>query len=183
MNGLLPDWWNHKDHAVLKAVQVFGTVKGRKALHKILYFAGLKTSLFKYQWYEYGPYSMELSYKITDHVFDQSLDVKEDDGGASCDMSLSASGGRMLGRSRYEELDSAIIWARGILGEGMPPSQLDLVASVHYLLSCVGEQGKVHGFMERLKPAVDFTAGDVEQALRFLEEKSVIEKAIAGVAK
>lgn len=175
MNGLLPDWWNHKDHAVLKAVQVFGTVKGRKALHKILYFAGLKTNLFKYQWYEYGPYSPELSYKITDHVFDQSLDVK----GARYDMSLSASGGRMLGRSRYKELDSAILWAHEILGKDMPPRQLELVASVHYLLSCVGEQNKVHGFMERLKPAANFTAGDVEQALRFLEEKSVIERSPA----
>ena len=35
-----PDWWTNKDYAVLKAVEVFGTVRGRKALHKILYFAG-----------------------------------------------------------------------------------------------------------------------------------------------
>ena len=41
----------------LRAVEAFGTVRGRKALHKVLYFANLKQHLFKYQWYRYGTYS------------------------------------------------------------------------------------------------------------------------------
>lgn len=172
---MYPDWWSKKDYAVLKAVQVFGPVRGRRALHKILYFANLKTHTFKYQWYTYGPYSPELGYKIADHVHDKSLDVKKDGmgGKARYDMSLSADGSRLLENARYEEIDSALGWAHALLGGGMPPRETELLASVHYIASCGHEPGMVHGIMRDLKPAAGFTAGDVGRAVRFLGRKGL----------
>ena len=78
-----PDWWTNKDYAVLKAVEVFGTVRGRKALHKILYFANLKEHMFKYQWYKYGPYSPDLAPTIANHVSSESLRVEKDESGGN----------------------------------------------------------------------------------------------------
>ena len=170
----LPDWWGRKDYAVLKAEQVFGSVKGRKALHKILYFANLETDMFKYQWYAYGPYSTELAYKIADHVLYRHLDEDDAGGKTRHDMSLSESGGRLLGGARHEHIDSALGRAHALLRDA-PPRRMDLLASVHYAFSCVREPGKVCGFMQALKPAANFTAVDVEEALLFLQSKSVID--------
>ena len=173
---MYPDWWGKKDYAVLKAVQAFGPVRGRRALHKILYFANLKTHTFKYQWYTYGPYSPELAYKIADHVYGRSLDVEKGGGGgrARYDMSLSAGGGRLLENARYKEIDSALDWAHALLGGGMPPREMELLASVHYIASCGHGPGRVHGAMLDLKPAAGFTAGYVERAMRFLERKGLL---------
>lgn len=167
---------------MLKAVQMFDPVKGRKALHKILYFANLKTHTFKYQWYTYGPYSPELGYKIADHVYGKSLDVKKDDSGGKTryDMSLSADGSKLLEKARHEEIDSALGWAHKILGNGTLPREMELLASVHYIASCGHEPSKVHGVMLNLKPKAGFTADDVGWAMRFLERKGLLESEAAG---
>ena len=140
---LKPDWWTKKDYAVLKAVQTFRSVKGRKALHKILYFVNIKTRMFKYQWYTYGPYSQELAYKIADHVCDQSLDVKKHDDGKTTryDMILSKSGRNLLSGFNYAEIDSALKTVHVVLRD-MPPRKMELLASVHYIASCGYEQSK-----------------------------------------
>lgn len=176
-----PDWWCRKDYAVLKAVEVFGTVKGRKALHKILYFANLKTSTFKYQWYRYGPYSPDLAYKISDHVFDTSLDVTEDGSGdrTRYDMRLSPLGRRMLEYGSYEEVDSALGWVHELLGD-MTPRRMELTASVHYLVCRGHARGEVHGIIDDLKPKSGFTEGDVEQALKLLDGKGMLEPRAAA---
>lgn len=179
MSVPLPDWWSRKDYAVLKAVQLFGPVKGRKSLHKILYFVNLKTDMFEYQWYECGPYSPELAYKIADHVLDKSLNVEDGGGMTRYDMSLSAGGGRLLDGVRHARIDSALEDAHALLA-GMPPRRMELLASVRYILSCVRKPGKVYEFMQALKPGTNFTAGEVDGALQFLHDKSVIDLEKAG---
>ena len=178
-----PDWWCKKDYAVLKAVEVFGTVKGRKALHKILYFANLKTRTFKYQWYRYGPYSPDLVYKIADHVSDGSLYVEKGGSGGKtgCDMSLSSIGGRMLKYGSYDEVGSALGWARGLL-EDMSPREMELMASVHYLVWCGHARGEVHGVIHESKPESGFTEAEVERALRFLDGKGLLGPRAPGAA-
>ena len=157
MLGPYPDWWTTKDYAVLKAVEVFGTVRGRKALHKILYFANLKEHMFKYQWYKYGPYSPDLAPTIANHVSSESLRVEKDESGGNTryDMSLAAGGIRLLGHDPEIEIDAAVEWAHDLL-DRMDPREMELMASVHYLASCVREQGEVYGLMQRLKPAANF---------------------------
>lgn len=171
-----PDWWTQKDYAVLRAVEVFGTVRGRKALHKVLYFANLKQHLFKYQWYKYGPYSPDLAPTIANHVFSKSLYVEKDESGGKprYDMSLAAGGRRLLGHGPEPEIDAAVEWAHGLL-DGMDPREMELMASVHYLASCVREQGEVYGLMQRLKPAANFAEKDVDRAFRFLGNKSCLK--------
>lgn len=178
-----PDWWCRKDYAVLKAVEVFGTVRGRKALHKILYFANLKTHTFKYQWYRYGPYSPDLVYKIADHVSDGSLDVKKGGRGGKTryDMSLSSVGRRMLKYGSYDEVGSAIGWVRRLLGD-MSPREMELMASVHYLVWRGHARGEVHGVIHESKPESGFTEAEVEKALQFLEGRGLLEPAQAAGA-
>ena len=173
MLGPYPDWWTAKDYAVLRAVEAFGTVRGRKALHKVLYFANLKQHLFKYQWYKYGPYSPDLAPTIANHVFSRSLYEGQSGGNTSHDMSLAAGGRRLLGHGSDKEIDAAVEWARDLL-DGMDPRETELTASVHYLASCVREQGEVYGLMQRLKPAANFAKKDVDRALRFLEDNDCL---------
>lgn len=178
MNAFRPDWWCEKDYAVLKAVEVFGTVEGKKALHKILYFANLKTHTFRYQWYRYGPYSPDLVYKIADHVYDKSLNVEKF--GSSdkprYDMTISAAGIELMRYGPYEEVDSALRWVHELLG-GMTPRDMELVASAHYLVWRGHARDEVHGIMHGLKPESGFTEADVEKALEFLDGKGLLEPA------
>lgn len=166
---LKPDWWTKKDYAVLKTVQTFHSVKGRKALHKILYFVNLKTRMFKYQWYTYGPYSQELAYKIADHVCDQSLDVKKHEDGNTTryDMSLSDNGRNLLSGSNHAEIDSALKTVHVVLRD-MPPRKMELLASVHYIASCGYAQNKAGQILQNLKPASNFDDDEVEWAMAFL---------------
>lgn len=167
--GLKPDWWTKKDYAVLKAVQTFHSVKGRKALHKILYFVNLKTHMFKYQWYTYGPYSPELAYKIAEHVCDQSLDVEkyEDEEVTRYDMSLSEIGRNLLDGSSHVEIDSTLKTVYALLHD-ISPRRMELLASVHYITSCGYEQSKAGQILQNLKPASNFDDDEVEWAMAFL---------------
>ena len=173
---LRPDWWNKKEYAVLKAVQTFGTVQGRKALHKILYFADLQTRMFKYQWYTYGPYSPELAYKIADHVCDKSLNVAEDDSGGMTryDMSLSASGAKLLEMDSHHDVDSALARTHALLRD-MSPRQMELLASVHYIGICGYERREAGQILHDLKPASDFADNEVEWAIKLLENGALVE--------
>lgn len=176
MLGALPDWWSKKDYSVLKAVETFGSVNGRKALHKILYFANLKTRTFKYQWYTYGPYSPELAYKIADHVCDRSIDVKEDNSGGMIryDMSLSESGSNLLSNDSHEAIDSALDRAHALL-HGMQPRQMELLASIHFIVWCGYEQSKAGQILRNLKPAANFVESEVEDIMPLLKNRSLAE--------
>lgn len=179
--GVLPDWWTWKDYAVLKAVQTFGSVKDRKALHKILYFANLKTRTFMYQWYTYGPYSPELAYKIADHVHDKSLDVTESDSGGKTvhGMNLSARGRKLLANASFKEMDSALDRAHALL-HGMSPRQMDLLASLHFIISSDYEESEAGQILHGLKPAPNFTDAEVEKTLPFLKNSALAELEEAG---
>lgn len=176
MGGLHLDWWSKKDYAVLKSVQTFGSVKGRKALHKILYFTNLKTNMFKYQWYTYGPYSPELAYKIADHVCDKSLDVQEHGSGdmTRYDMSLSAGGSKLLARASHPDIDSALDRVHALL-HGMSPRQMELLASVHFIVMSGHEQSKAGQVLKSLKPASDFKDDEIRWAVEFLAGGALAE--------
>lgn len=165
---------SRKEYAVLKAVEVFGTVKSREALSSILYFADLKRHTFNYRWCAYGVCSPELEPMISYHVY-FSFDAKgKREEKAEHDLRLSARGVRLLGNNRHEEIDAALDWARGLL-DGVSPRQMDLLASVHFLSSCGNGRIKVREIMLEMKPVVVFTAGEVEWATEFLEGKGVLE--------
>lgn len=181
MLGVLPDWWSKKDYVVLKAIETFGSVNGRKALHKILYFANLKTRTFKYQWYTYGPYSPELAYKIADHVCDRSIDVKEDKSGDMIryNMSLSESGSKLLANDSHEVVDYALDQTHELL-RGMSPRQMELLASIHFIISCNYERSKAGQILRNLKPMANFTDGEVEQIMPLLENRSLAKLQASG---
>lgn len=183
MGSLRSDSRNKKEYAVLKAVEVFGTVKNREALSNILYFADLKRHTFDYRWCAYGVCSPELEPKISYHVY-FSFDVKgKREEKSEHDLSLSAQGVRLLGNNRHEEIDAALDWAHGLL-DGMSPRQMDLLASVHFLSACGNERSAVHEIVLELKPVVEFTAGEVEWAMEFLEGKGMLEpETAAGISQ
>lgn len=169
------DWWSRKEHSVLKAVEVFGAVEDRKALHKILYFANLKTRAFKYQWYKYGPFSPELGYKIADHVCDKSIDVKECDAGAlRRGMTLSGLGADLLADSSYEEVDSALSLVHALLS-GVSPRRLDLLASAHFIIWSGYKQSEAVRILRGMKPAFYFSDAEAQRAVEFLQSRDFAE--------
>jgi len=181
VEALQSDSRGRKEYAVLKAVEVFGTVKNREALSNILYFTDLKSHTFNYRWCAYGVCSPELEPKISYHVY-FSFDAKgEREEKTEHDLSLSAHGARLLGNNRHEEIDAALGWAHGLL-DGVSPRQMDLLASVHFLYSCGNGRSAVREIVREMKPVVAFTAGEVEWAMEFLEGNGMLEPETAAGA-
>ena len=177
----MPPWLDVRAYPVLKAVQVFGTVRHRETLNEILYFANLKKSVFQYHWGTRSVFSDEVGYTIDDFVYGP-LDVKDRDEDAERDLSLSDSGRRLLGLARHDEVDSAVDWARGLL-DGMSPRRVKVLASVHFLAFCGQEPAELHARIRRMSFENDFAVQEVAWAMQFLESKGLLEPAPAAGAE
>ena len=89
----------NREFTLLSVIDRFGTVPGKKALHKIIYFTNLQTEDFLYRWNNYGPYSEEVQQFYEDASLDNIIKVREASLGGSAtqyNMSLDQSGKKML---------------------------------------------------------------------------------------
>ena len=166
-----------KDYSILKIMDEFGEVNGRKALQKILYFVSLETRLFSYQWNTYGPYSEELKYHIGDMILNKDVRVNKTSptGYTQYDMKLSDDGKRRLeSMTGIQSIDNEVAKAVGLL-KGKNPKKMELLASVQYIATCRDGKyrNKVYGILNALKPK-KFTQSDVNEAESLLQKSQLI---------
>ena len=170
-----PTWWGIREYPLLKAVEAFGTVKHKDTLNEILYFANLKESVFEYHWGARSVYSEEVGHRISGHVYG-SFEAKDRED-AERDLSLSDYGLQLLELDRYEEIDSAVEWARDLL-RGMSPRQVKVLASVHFVSWRDQSPAALHARIQRMSFKGDFTVEEVAWAMQFLEGKGLLEPAL-----
>lgn len=167
------------EYAVLKALDTFGRIEGRKALQKILYFVNLDRGIFPYQWNSYGPYSEAVKYMSEGMAADGQIRVKPmpvGAGGAQFDMELTDEGKERLGSlEAVREIDSAIGRVHRFLG-GKSPREMELLASVYYIASYDRDKysDKVFDVITDLKPKANFTKHDVDEAMRELRGEKLL---------
>jgi uncharacterized protein YwgA len=129
-----------KVNSLMYAIQKFGSVPGKKALHKIIYFANLKAEIFPFQWHKYGPYSEELNYVLDDTIMEQLVEVAPTNllvrTGQQLNMKLSSRGLDFLESSAPSDtsIKKAVDFAFDILN-GKNPRQMELLASTHYIVT------------------------------------------------
>ena len=168
-----------KDYAILKIMEEFGEVNGRKALQKILYFVSLKTNLFSYQWNTYGPYSEELKYHLGDMILNKDIKVKKitvSAGYAQYNMKLSDDGKNHLkSMNSTPSIDSEITKVVDLLKD-QTPRTMELFASVQYIATCRDGKyrNKIYDILDNLKPN-KFTKTDVNKTESLLQKSKLIQ--------
>jgi len=175
----------NRDYTLLSVIDKFGTVPGKKALHKIIYFTNLQTDDFVYRWNNYGPYSEEVQQFYEDASLDNIIQVKEEALGGFAtqyNMSLDQRGKKMLEElsknknTDFEEITPAIDFAYNLLHK-MTPRQMELLASVHYITTYDPnlDDDEILKIIDKLKPASNFSLQEVADALAVLCDNHLIK--------
>src|SRR5437867_13313612 len=89
----------NREYALLSSVQRFGIIPGKKAWHKILYFANLSSNDFIFRWNNYGPYSDDVQQFFDDAQMDGIIDVQKEQvgyGGIQYNISLNQKSNQVL---------------------------------------------------------------------------------------
>jgi len=171
-----------KAYAVLKALEMFGKIHGKKALQKILYFVNLERRIFPYQWNSYGPYSEEAKYMSEDMIMNNQISVEPvqlaTPGRIQFNMELAGEGRtRLASLGAMPELDSRIGLVHRLLAN-KDPRAMELLASVHYIASY--ENGRysdrIFDIIAELKPDANFHQGDVDGAVRELQAAGMLSR-------
>ena len=174
----------NKDYALLSSIRTFNVVPGKKAFHKINYFANLKTDLFMYEWRNWGPFSQEIQQFFDDAYLENIISVREKTLANSVtqyNIQLDQKGSQILENLEKEEelnkeeIDSAINFSYEFLN-GKTPRQMEILASVHYIFLYDNSLNveRIWKIIDRLKPDANFTQEDVQRALNELKEKKLI---------
>ena len=174
----------NKDYALLLSIKKFDVVPGKKALHKINYFANLKTDLFMYEWRNWGPFSQEVQQFFDDAYLDNVILVEEEVLGNSSiqyNIKLDQKGYKILENLEHNQnlnkkmIDNAIDFSYELL-KNKTPRQMEILASVHYIFSYDNSLNveRIWKIIDRLKPNANFTQEDVQRALNELKEKKLI---------
>jgi len=167
--------------AMLRAIRRFGSIPGKKALQKVMYFANLENPLFSFEWNKFGPYSEELKYTFDAALMAEQIDVEPEElmtrKGQQFNMKLSQQGQRLIEAIPPDEpTENGINFAYELLNE-KNPRQMELLASVHYIVSNSNSEidpEEIYETIDLLKPNAGFTLEDVQEALAELEEFNLI---------
>jgi uncharacterized protein YwgA len=172
----------NKFNSLLYTIQKFGSVPGKKALHKIIYFANLRAETYAFQWHKYGPYSEELNYILDDAIMEGLVDVAPTDllvrNGQQLNMKLSNIGLDILksSHSMNASVKKSVNFAYDILKE-KNPRQMELLASTHYILTQSNDQMNAKSIWDvliTLKPHSGYTQDDVAMAIKELKNLMLI---------
>lgn len=174
----------NKDYALLSSIRKFGVMPGKKAFHKINYFANLKTDLFIYEWRNWGPFSQEIQQFFDDAYLENIISVKEEtlaNSSTQYNILLDQKGVQILENLSQQqelnknEIDDATDFSYELLN-GKTPRQMEILASVHYIYSYDNSLNteKIWKIIDKLKPAANFTQEDVQSALSELKGKKII---------
>ena len=172
----------NKINSLLYAIQKFDTVPGKKALHKIIYFANLRAETYSFQWHKYGPYSEELNYILDDAIMEGLIDVTPTNlrvrNGQQLNMKLSSSGLDILksSHSTNTSVKKSVDFAYDVLS-GKNPRQMELLASTHYILAESNDEmnaKSVWNVLMTLKPYSGYTQDEVTMAINELKNSKLI---------
>lgn len=172
---------NYCNLIFLHTVRKFGTIYGKKALHKILYFEDLESNDFSYRWEKFGPFSYELKFLFEDAVADGLLDINpiplSTKDAIQYNMYLSNKGKEFLDKNSLDpEATNRIDQTYNFLKDQNPRS-MELLASVHYLIrnnNCPVDANKIHGIIKSLKPKSGFKLSQVDEAISELRKNHLI---------
>ncbi|PBO85844.1 MAG: hypothetical protein COA77_01390 [Thaumarchaeota archaeon] len=168
----------NQEYTLLSVIDKFGTVPGKKALHKITYFTNLQTDDFIYRWNNYGPYSEEVQQFFDDAYLNDNIAVDEiqlNNVARQYNTSLTEQGTtrleyfRNINNENYERINSSIDFAYNLLNE-KNPRQMEILASVHYIINydCTFDSERILEIINQLKPQSHFTLEEVTEALTIL---------------
>jgi len=168
------------EYAFFSAIEKFGIIPGKKALHKILYFTNLQTDDFIYRWNNFGPYSDEVQQFFDDYCLDNAISIQEEqlnNFATQYNTSLEERGKRILEtlrenpRVNRERIDNAINFAYELLHK-KTPRQMELLASVHYITSYDNQldDDEILRIINELKPESNFSLQEIEDSLASLHE-------------
>lgn len=174
----------NRDYALLSSIRKFNVVPGKKALHKINYFANLKTDIFMYEWRNWGPFSQEIQQFYDDAYLENIISVNEEtlgNSGTQYNIELDEKGSQILKNLEQKQelpkdrIDKAVDFAYALLN-GKTPRQMEILASVHYVYSYDKSltAERIWKIIDRLKPAAHFSQSDIQNALDELHEKQMI---------
>jgi len=170
----------NQEYALLSSVQRFGTIRGKKAWHKILYFENLIANDFIFRWNSYGPYSDDVQQFFDDAYMDEIIDVQKEQvgyGGIQYNISLNQKGNQVLQSLEndnsidHERINQALEFSHKILND-KTPREMELLTSVHYIISDNEEldSEEIFEIIANSKPDSNFTLDEVEWALEVLHE-------------
>lgn len=173
-----------QDYALLSSIKKFGAMPGKKALHKVHYFANQKTDLFTYTWRNWGPFAPEIQQFYDDAYMDNVISVHEQsvqNSGILYNIQLGEKGSKLLEDLEQnpeldrDDIDDAVDSAVDLLG-GKTPRMMEVMASAHYIFSYYGscDAEKIWKTISELKPEAQFTRDDVQGALDELRKKRLV---------
>lgn len=166
------------DALVSYIVESHGSIRGKKAFQKILYFlteAKIPTGL-NYTLYHYGPYSPELDYK-TDQI--QLLGAIElINKGMGYEIRGGSKSGVLSSDPSLNEYKNKIDEVMGILPLDNP-LKLELYSTTHYaakvrkeIYDCINEEDIVEE-VKRIKKE-KFSRDEIREAYKYISEKHLI---------
>jgi len=173
----------NNDYTLLEIINKFGTVPGKKALHKITYFTNLQTNDFLYRWNNYGPYSEEVQQFFDDSYLNDIIAVDPKplkNTAIQYNTSLTKEGNVLLQQMKSENktvkrIDSAIDFSYTLLHD-KSPREMELLASVHYIADydCTYDTERIWEIINKLKPESNFSKEEVEESLNILKKFKLI---------
>jgi uncharacterized protein YwgA len=173
---------------MLYALKRFGSIPGKEALQKIMYFASIKSNStsYSFQWNKYGPYSEELKYAFDDAIMEGTIDYYLVDPpmehGQQFNIKLTTQGEELLNSCILDnDVREPIEFAYQIL-KNKNPIQMELLSSVHYIVRHNDDDssGKtsavlfVLDILRKLKPGARFKQEDIISILEELEEHNML---------
>jgi len=178
------------DRILLYSLKRSGTLPGKKAIQKFVYFlkeAGLPVR-FRFQWYKFGPYSEELAYYLDDLVAEgmikssqMSIPLLVETGeGTQYNFSIAKRGEVTLAQLNFSQnevskIDRILDFVREI-----SPQNLELYASVHYLVKFYSTKSERMRFPEGLPDLMEdykpgrFPPQEVKAVYHILKRHSLL---------
>ncbi|SRR6266567_2372127 len=178
------------DGILLYALNGSGTLPGKKVLQKLAYLlkqAGLPVR-FRFQWDKWGPYSQELAYYVDDLVAEGLVKSTpapvrvphEGTGGVQYNFSITDKGKEALGQSAPSDEESEKIQHVLKLVKEVSPQNLELYASVHYLVTFYSTKSDRARFPEGLDSLMEvykpgrFTPQEVKAVYYVLKQYGLL---------
>src|SRR6266480_5942328 len=190
VSGMLPADLDPFDLTLLYTLKRSGTLPGKKAIQKLVYFlkeVGLPVR-FRFQWDKFGPYSQELAYYIDDLVAEGLVKSspttirlpQHQAEGVQYNFSVTEKGGEILSEVNLSRDETAKIQEVLKLVREVSPQNLELYASVHYLVKFYSTKSERMRFPEGLDDLMDlykpgrFTSQQVKAVYHILKQHGLL---------
>ncbi|WP_338835722.1 YwgA family protein [Neomoorella thermoacetica] len=165
----------NKYYMLIKLLTAVGEVHGRKKLQKMVYLLQEQGYAFKesFGYHLYGPYSEELSTEVDEMKFLGLLEEKVETtvyGYKQYIYSLSERGKRASDFAGHLAVPDSFEEAARELAQ-FDARTLELIATLRFLRKINYSDTEAARYVKELKPEQEYKDGEIEKALKFLEEK------------